>query len=88
MSEASDRLRKWLRYQAGDPTGKPDYDGLCDDVTSVLAELDGMAITAAQLSAAWGRYTDFFGEPPHGTGQQMAALLSLVKPSVDTAPPG
>jgi len=35
-------------------------------------------VSAAGLAEAWRRYTDAFGEPPHGTVAQMAALLELV----------
>jgi hypothetical protein len=30
-----------------------------------------------RLTDAWKRYTNLFGEPPHGTERQMAALLEL-----------
>lgn len=32
---------------------------------------------AEQLSEAWGKYVGLFGETPHGTVRQMAALLSF-----------
>jgi hypothetical protein len=31
------------------------------------------------LADAWEKYTWLFGEPPHGTKQQMQALVELVK---------
>ena len=36
---------------------------------------------AESLSAAWRRYEETFGEPPHGTIKQMAALLEPAKGS-------
>lgn len=35
-------------------------------------------INAGTLAVAWKRYTDLFGEPPHGTEKQMGALLALI----------
>lgn len=32
------------------------------------------------LTVAWQRYEELFGEPPHGTEQQIAALLELLPP--------
>ncbi len=32
---------------------------------------------AAALSKAWSRYNWLFGEPPHGTEKQLAAMLEL-----------
>lgn len=31
-----------------------------------------------QLQRAWKRYTDLFGEPPHGTEKQLSALVALM----------
>ena len=30
-----------------------------------------------RLARAWARYTELFGEPPHGTVRQIAAMLEL-----------
>lgn len=38
---------------------------------------DGVTMLAHALSMAWLRYKGFFGEEPHGTGKQLAALLEL-----------
>jgi hypothetical protein len=35
-------------------------------------------MTAEQLCEAWEKYVRWFGEPPHGTLRQMAALLAFV----------
>ena len=37
------------------------------------------AKVAKCLTEAWARYTEFFGEVPHGTKKQMAALLELAE---------
>jgi len=34
---------------------------------------------ANALAVGWKRYTDLFGEPPHGTKEQLAALLELTQ---------
>ena len=36
--------------------------------------------TTDSLVKAWQVYTETFGEPPHGTKPQLAALLALVHP--------
>lgn len=35
-------------------------------------------VNAESLSAAWRKYMDLFGEQPHGTVQQLAAVLEFV----------
>jgi hypothetical protein len=37
-----------------------------------------MEMLGLVLSAAWVRYSQFFGEQPHGTPRQMAAMLQLI----------
>lgn len=32
---------------------------------------------AKKLNNGWRRYVELFGEPPHGTEKQLAALLEL-----------
>ena len=32
---------------------------------------------ATELAAAWKKYVELFGEPPHGTERQMGALIVL-----------
>lgn len=39
---------------------------------------DATAALAKNLAAAWLRYVELFGEPPHGTEQQLAALIELI----------
>ena len=36
-------------------------------------------ITPKTLNVAWKAYTNLFGEPPHGTRKQMAALIALIR---------
>jgi hypothetical protein len=38
-----------------------------------------MTITAKALSNGWKRYTELFGDSPHGTVKQMAAMLEMSK---------
>lgn len=38
---------------------------------------------APLLAGAWRRYTNFFGEPPHGTEQQMLALCELLPSEIE-----
>lgn len=40
-----------------------------------------MSISGKDLAHAWQRYTDFFGEVPHGTEKQMNAMLELLPKS-------
>ncbi len=42
------------------------------------AMLDAAKLSAQGLAKAWARYAEFFGEVPHGTEKQMAALLELI----------
>lgn len=35
-------------------------------------------VTPEKLAKAWRIYAAFFGEPPHGTEKQLAALLELI----------
>jgi len=39
--------------------------------------MDEMELLARELVTAWRRYRKLFGEDPHGTEQQMKALLAL-----------
>lgn len=39
---------------------------------------DLKVVTAESLSRAWSKYTSLFGEEPHGTEKQMAAMLEFV----------
>jgi hypothetical protein len=39
---------------------------------------DPIATLANDLAAAWIRYRSLFGDVPHGTQKQMAALLELM----------
>lgn len=39
---------------------------------------DAVAALAKSLASAWLRYVELFGEPPHGTEQQLAALIELI----------
>ncbi len=42
-----------------------------------IVKADPLLDFAVELSTAWARYTDLFGQVPHGTEKQMAALLEL-----------
>ncbi len=55
---------------------QPDEARLVNVIESALNENE---LSAAQLSAAWSRYVELFGEVPHGTEKQMAVLLELRK---------
>lgn len=39
---------------------------------------ESFPISPSSLVAAWSRYVALFGEPPHGTEEQIRALLRLV----------
>ena len=41
------------------------------------AELERLAMVE-NIVEAWHKYSVFFGEPPHGTHKQIAALLELM----------
>jgi hypothetical protein len=41
--------------------------------------MDEMETLAVDLKFAWRRYRSLFGEDPHGTEQQMKALLALTR---------
>jgi hypothetical protein len=38
---------------------------------------DAVEELAKNLAFAWSRYVELFGEPPHGTEKQLAALIEL-----------
>jgi hypothetical protein len=42
-------------------------------------KMDEMELLAADLVKAWRRYRELFGDDPHGTEQQMRALLALTR---------
>ena len=44
----------------------------------VLMEMLQAGSLARDLTQAWQRYVELFGEPPHGTAKQMAALVELL----------
>lgn len=44
-----------------------------------LNNSDAVAKFSAKLSEGWRKYVDLLGEVPHGTQQQMAALLELAQ---------
>jgi hypothetical protein len=55
--------------------------------------VDLMDSFAFNLSVAWGKYVGIFGEPPHGTKQQFAAMLEMLPRILpqdrrDSTPPG
>ena len=53
---------------------------LVDVVAAVLRCVAKAARPSAQdLANAWTRYVELFGEPPHGTLKQIAALLKFVR---------
>lgn len=41
--------------------------------------LEKIVVTAPILARAWSKYTAVFGEPPHGTEKQLAALFEFCK---------
>lgn len=45
----------------------------------IMRRNDPVIVEAARLADAWKRYRDLFGDVPHGTVRQMAALLELVR---------
>ena len=41
---------------------------------------------ASDIRHAWRRYTDLFGEPPHGTLPQIKALVALMPTKTADSP--
>lgn len=38
---------------------------------------EGILRLAESLNSAWRKYSELFGEPPHGTIKQLTAMLTL-----------
>jgi hypothetical protein len=54
-------------------------DGLTAERDSLQARVKELEELCPQrLAKAWAKYTAFYGEPPHGTVRQLAAMLVLM----------
>jgi len=70
--------------EAAEKSYRVHYEGrpMKDAIKTYLAAIkpdkgEAKETSGDSLSAAWTRYVDLFGEEPHGTVKQMAALLEL-----------
>ena len=45
---------------------------------------DAVTELSKNLASAWLRYVELFGEPPHGTEKQLAALIELASDGAES----
>jgi len=64
----------WVAWKAAWDYNLPS----AEDVRGILAPSEIRLTNAEALKTAWDKYTYLFGEAPHGTEKQMAALAELL----------
>lgn len=73
------RADKYLNTGSGEYASEIMRD-MADFLRRLAAKADDedFPMSPSSLVAAWSRYVALFGEPPHGTEEQIRALLRLV----------
>ena len=82
IKELEAKCREFIWGEGDDE--RPSYQEWNERALKAEAKVEELeALRAEQLAVAWAKYTSFYGQPPHGTVNQLAAMLVLIPAPAD-----